>query len=162
MIYDIIKTYGKGKGEDTMWRSVKALSESLKDKLAPEDYALVERDIFMSIAGGHYDEKFAKEDVKKMYYEKDGVKHHAPYWTDEQVRKVFDSVRGELPSAYGLWDFYVALNMIKADHCLLFRHWWQGASDSEIEGKLVEATVNYFNDPDNPYGTEKIWYYLNS
>lgn len=27
--------------------------------------------------------------------------------------------------------------------------------------KLVEEAVNYLDDADNPYGTEKIWRYLN-
>ena len=162
MIYDIIKTYGKGKGEDTMRRSVKALSDSLRHKLAPEDYNLVERDIYRSMAGGHYNEQFAKEDVEKMYYEQGGVRHYAPYWTDDQISSVYNNVKSELPSGYNLWDFYVAINMIKSDCCNLYKRWWAGASEGELEQKVVEATVNYFNDPDNPYGTEKVWYYLNS
>ena len=63
-------------------------------------------------------------------------------------------MKNEIPSAYNMWDFYVALNMIKSDHCNLFRKWWNGASDSEIEKRYIEATVNYLNDEDNPLNTD--------
>ncbi len=161
MIYDIIKQYGEGKGESTMWRSVRAIDDELKDMLTPEDYCHMERVVYASIAGSHYNEEFAKQDVKKMYYNRNGMKMSAPYWSDEQVAEVYNKVKGEIPSAYNMWDWYVALNMTKADNCVLFRKWWQGASDEEVEKRIIEAAVNYLNDTDNPYGTEKIWCYLN-
>ena len=162
MIYDVIKTYGEGKGEGVMWKSVKALSRSLEKNLNKEEYDKIEREIYYSMEGGHYNEDYAHCDVKKMYYvNRNGVKMSAPYWSDEEVMKVYESVRGNIPGEYNMWDFYVALNMIKSDHCNLFREWWRGAEDSEIEKRVIEATVNYLNDEDNPYGTEKIWCYLN-
>ena len=162
MIYDIIKTYGRGKGEDVMWKSVKVLSDSLEDMLSPEDYAQIEREIYESMAGGHYNEKFAHADVSKMYYiSRNGTKMNAPYWTDEQVAEVYNNVKGDIPGAYNMWDFYVALNMTKSDNCNLFRMWWQDASDEEIEKRFVEATINYLDDADNPFGNEKIWRYIN-
>lgn len=161
MIYDIIKNYGQGKGETVMWRSVRAISDGLKDMLSPDDYNHMARVVYASINGGHYNKEFAKEDVEKMYYIRNGVKVGAPYWTDEQVMDVYGKVKGEIPGEYNMWDFYVALNMTKADNCMLFRKWWAGVSDEEIERRIVEAAVNYLNDTDNPYGTEKIWSYLN-
>lgn len=161
MIYDVIKEYGKGKGEDVMWRSVRAISDGLKDMLPTEDYERMERIVYASINGSHYNEEYAKEDVKKMYYTMNGQKVSGPYWTTEQAMQVYNKYKGEIPNAYNMWDFYVALNMTKADNCLMYRRWWQGASDEQIEQKLIEATVNYLNDADNPYGTEKIWCYLN-
>lgn len=144
-----------------MWESVRMLSETLQEKLTKEEYADVERDMYYSMVGGHYNEQYAHEDVAQMYYERDGKKWYAPYWTDQQVEQVYNNVRDKIPSEYNMWDFYVALNMVKSDNCNLFRHWWQGAEDTEIEKKVVEATVNYLDDPDNPYGTEKVWCYLN-
>ena len=161
MIYDIIKTYGQGKGEAVMWRSVRALSDGLKEMLTDEDYERMERMVYSSINGSHYNEEYAKADVSKMYYQLNGNKVGAPFWTDEQVMAVYNRVKGEIPSAYNLWDFYVALNMTKADNCVLYRRWWPNASDDELEKRIIEATVNDLNDPDNPYGTEKIWSYLN-
>lgn len=162
MIYEVIKTYGEGKGEDTMWKSVRALSRSLEKYLDKEEYKKVERDIYVSMEGGHYNEEYAHCDVKKMYYiNRNGEKMSAPYWTEEKVMQVYNNVRDEIPSAYNFWDFYVTLNMVKSDNCTLFMRWWQGATDAEREQRVVEMAVNWLDDPDNPYGTEKIWRYIN-
>ena len=162
MIYDIIKTYGKGKGEDTMWRSVKALSKTLEDNLTSDEYCKIERDIYASMVGGHYNEEYAHCDVRKMYYvNRNGMKMSAPYWTDEQVAEVYSKVKNEIPGAYNMWDFYVTLNMTKSDNCNLFMRWWQGSSDAEREQRVIEMAVNWLCDEDNPYGEEKIWRYLN-
>lgn len=162
MIYDIIKTYGKGKGEDTMWKSVKAMSETLREMLSPEDYCHLERMMYCTMAGGHYNEEYAHQDVKGMYYTtRTGEKVYAPYWTDEQVEQIYSKVRKNLPDAYNFWDWYVTLNMTKADNCNLFLRWWQGSSDEEREQRVIEMAVNWLCDDDNPYGDEKIWSYLN-
>ena len=160
MIYEVIKKYGKGKGEDTMWASVDALSRSLEKHLDKDAYKKIERDIYVSMQGCHYNEEYALCDVKKMYYvNNQGVKMNAPYWTEEQVAKVYEGAKDEIPSAYNFWDFYVTLNMVKSDNCNLFHQWWR--DEAEIEQRIVEATINWLDDPDNPYGQEKIWHYLN-
>ena len=107
-------------------------------------------------------EDFAKEDVAKMYYtDASGNKKSAPYWTDEQVREVYSAVRDRIPSDYNEWDFYVTLNMMKADNCTMLREWFPEAGADDMEGKLVEMAINWLNDGDNPYGGAKIWRYLN-
>ena len=162
MIYDIIKSYGKGKGEDTMWKSVKAMSDTLGEMLSPEDYCRLERIVYCSMVGGHYNEEYAHKDVQKMYYtSRAGDTFYGPYWTDEQVAEVYGKVKGSIPKAYNLWDFYVTLNMTKADNCNLFMRWWQGSSNEEREQRIIEMAVNWLCDEDNPYGDEKIWSYLN-
>lgn len=162
MIYDIIHTYGKGKGEDTMWKSVKTMSDTLDKMLSPEDYCRLERLVYCTMAGGHYNEEYAHKDVKNMYYVSNlGEKVYAPYWTDEQVERVYAKVRKSLPDSYNMWDFYVTLNMTKADNCNLFLRWWQGATNEEREQRIIEMAVNWLCDEDNPYGDEKIWRYLN-
>lgn len=114
------------------------------------------------MVGGHYNEEYAHCDVRKMYYvNRNGMKMSAPYWTDEQVAEVYNKVKNEIPGAYNMWDFYVTLNMTKSDNCNLFMRWWQGSSDAEREQRVVEMTVNWLCDDDNPYGDEKIWRYLN-
>ena len=35
------------------------------------------------------------------------------------------------------------------------------ATEEELLSKLVEESINYLDDADNPYGSEKIWRYLN-
>lgn len=43
----------------------------------------------------------------------------------------------------------------------MLRKWFPSATDKELEQKVVESTVNWLNDDDNPYGTAKVWGYLN-
>lgn len=31
----------------------------------------------------------------------------------------------------------------------------------EIDTKIISMAINWLNDDDNPYGTEKIWGYMN-
>jgi hypothetical protein len=51
--------------------------------------------------------------------------------------------------------------MVKSDNCNKLRSWFPDATEMELLDKLVEEALNYLDDADNPYGTEKIWKYLN-
>lgn len=160
-LYDFTKKYGEGKGESMMWKTVRVISDHV-EKMSPEAQEDLMRDLYATMAEGHYDEHFAKEDVAKMYYtDEAGEKHYAPYWTDEQVKAVYDKVKGEIPH-YNMWDFYVTLQMSKADNCPMLKKWFPNATPEEMDKYLVDMAVNWLNDDDNPYGNEKIWGYLNS
>ena len=157
-----IKKYGEGKGEAMMWKSVEIISDALDKHMDEATRTALTRRLYGEMAGGHYDEAFAKEDVKKMYYtDSDGQKKYAPYWTDEQVREVYNSVKAEVPKAYNFWDFYVALQMIKSDNCPLMRKWFPDATPEDMNKKFVDLTLNWLKDEDNPFGSEKVWGYLN-
>lgn len=161
-MYDLIKKNGAGKGEEVMWRSVALISDYMESHLAEDEKKELMRDIYALMSSGHYNEEFAKEDVEKMYYvDAEGEKHYAPYWSVAQVQKAYESVLRLIPTEYNFWDFYVALQMVKSDSCPLLHKWFPGATDTELEGKLVELAVAYLNDEDNPFGKEKVWRYLN-
>ena len=161
-LYELTKKYGSGKGEDTMWRMVKRMSDYLDENLDAEKYDKLLRDMYGEMSGGHYNEEYAKEDVEKMYYVGiDDKKYHAPYWSKSQTDAVYESVKRSIPSDYNCNDFYVALNMIKSDNCVLYRKWFRELSDADFDTKLVETTVNWLNDEDNPYGRSKVWKYIN-
>lgn len=158
----MIKKYGEGKGADMMWKSVAMISDYVDSYMDEETKHSLMRDIYGLMSSGHYNEEFAIEDVQKMYYvSPDGEKHFAPYWTPAQVKQVYESVKRSIPAEYGFWDFYVALQMMKADNCPLLRKWFPNATDAEIEAKLIELAANYLNDEDSPAGHEKVWSYLN-
>ena len=160
-LYEMIKKYGEGKGESTMWSSVCSISKAVDSSMPEEAKHSLMREVYASMSGHHYNQEFAMEDVAKMYYiGEDKKAHHAPYWTVEQVSNVFDGISGDIPD-YNFWDFYVTLQMVKADNCPLIMRWFDGLSGEEMDEKFVEMAVNWLNDPDSPNAGHKIWSYLN-
>lgn len=161
-MYEMIETYGKGRGEGKMWESVAVISDAVEKYMSSEAKHHLMREIYCVMSGGHYNEEFAKEDVAKMHY-KDmaGVTHHAPFFTYEKVSEIYEKIRERIPS-YNMWDFYVTLNMIESDYACLMKNWFPDASEEQKEKYYIELALNWLNDPDNPYGMEKIWKYLNS
>lgn len=162
-IKELIKKYGEGKGEATMWQSVEMISEWLDAKMSEEERECMERKMYALMQGRHYDEYFAKQQVGKMFFtDKQGEKHQAPYWTDDQVKQVWTAYKNKVMTDAGFWDFYVALNMTKADNCVLFRSWWPDADEALMTQRIAEATVNWLNDEDAPQGDARVWGYFNA
>ena len=52
----------------------------------------------------------------------------------------------------------VALNMIKSDNWLLLKEWFPDEKD--LQDKIIDMTINWLNDEDNPYGDSKVWGYF--
>lgn len=69
-------------------------------------------------------------------------------------------VKGDIGD-YNFYDFEVALNMIKSDYCPLLKRWFPDEDKDSHLKRLVSLTVNWLNDTDNPYGSEKVWGYFN-
>lgn len=150
MIYDLIKKYGSS--EDTM----KVLSEMLEDHLSKEEYEELSKDIYESTQGKHFDEEFAKKQISKMYYEENGVRHYAPYWEDTST--IYGASKRKLECPYNKWDWDVAMNMIKSDYYPLLKKWFPNEED--YLDKIIDLTINWLNDEDNPFGESKIWCYF--
>lgn len=126
----------------------------------------MKRKVWCIISDGHYNEEFALEDVKKMYYtDKENNKHYAPYWDFDKIKEIYTSLKGEYIKVldnYNVYDFYVTLNMIKSDNYTLYKNnRFKGYSDTELDKLFIEDALNWLDDEDNPYGTSKIWKYIN-
>ena len=161
-VYSILKEGLKGEGSNKMWCVTKVLSDAVNDYIPEKQKENLLTKVYYSVNGGHFNKDFADKANEKFYYvDSNGVKHSAPYWGEPEVRVVYESIKNKIP-AYNFYDFEVTLNMIKSDNCNKLRRWFPEASDSELMNMLVEEAVNYLDDEDNPYGTEKIWKYLNS
>jgi len=161
-LYELTRKYGEGKGEDMMWKTLAAVSEAIESSMDDNDKRRLMRHLYFLMSNGHYSEEYAICDVEKMsYFDEDGKKKYGPYWTKEQVKDVYDSIRVKIPSNYNFWDFFVTLNMIKSDNYPLLRRWFPDADESETNEHLVEMALNWLEDDDSPYGEEKIWKYLN-
>jgi hypothetical protein len=107
--------------------------------------------------GCHYNENFGEWRIKQMHYkDKAGTEHHAPHWPKDQYKTAYESVKAKLPPTYNCWDFAVTLEMLYSDDICMYRRWWPEATEEQLEGKVVEAAVNYLSDDDDP--DCKIWH----
>ena len=136
------------------------LSKALNN-LPEEDKELLTKKVYYLLNGGHYDEEFAKAAVAKMYYLDGKEKVYAPYWMQGEIEKLYDQVKNEIDD-YNLWDFYVTMNMIMSDNYPLLIKRYPESSKDEKTNIILEDSINYLNDEDNPFVTEKIWGYLNA
>lgn len=160
---DLVRKYGKGKGDDVMWKATQRISDFLEDveESHPEKYWSLIKATYKDMCGGHYNEEFGKWQISEMSFtDKQGMEHHAPRWTTPQYSETYMSVKSKIPPEYTLWDWAVALEMIYTDNYCLFKEWWPGISEQELDNKFMQSAVNWLNDKDNPYGTEKVWGYF--
>lgn len=153
----IIKKYGKN--DSSVANSMERVIHYLKENLSEEQYKQVAKDVYESLNGKHFNEEFAREQVSKMYYTYQGQAYYAPYWDEHTIDRIYTQYKRQIPSQYNYWDFYVALNMVKSDNCPLLKKWFPNEDHQE---KIVELTINWLNDTDNPYGESKVWSYFNN
>jgi hypothetical protein len=159
-LYSLIKENYNEAGEQNMWESVKILSDFIED-LDENKKQEVLMKIYGALCGNHYNESFADSQIKKMVYiDLTGKVREAPYYTKEQIKNIYEKVKDDI-RPYNMWDFAVTLNMIKSDNENMFKKWWTGISDVELQQRIIDATINWLDDGDNPYGNEKIWRYFN-
>lgn len=160
-IYNILKEGLRGEGSDKMWCTTRILSDAIEQYVPDKQKEAIKIKVYYSTNGGHFDHDFADRTISKFYFvDAQGVKHQAPYWTEPEVRAIYETIKSKIP-AYNFYDFEVTLNMVKSDNCNKLKKWFPQATDKELMDKLIEEAVNYLDDSDNPYGNEKIWKYLN-
>lgn len=160
-IYTILKEGLKGEGSDKMWCITRILSDNVEEFVPEKQKDKLMTKVYYSVNGGHFNKEFAEKAISRMYYyDRNKVKHQAPYWTESEVKEIYDGVRSRIPQ-YNIYDFEVALNMMKSDNYNKLWEWFPDYTEDEMLGKYVYETVNYLDDEDNPYGTEKVWKYIN-
>ena len=153
------KKYSSGKGEGTMWKSVEVISRAVEDVFPADKKEKLMRDVYNIISTGHYNEDFAKEDISKMFYtDSNDNKHNAPYWPEEAVKEIYDQYSDDIPD-YNFYDFLVTMNMIASDNWRMLEKWFPGVSESEMNKRIAEMSVNWLDDEDWPT-TTKIWDYV--
>lgn len=161
-LLEIFQKYGAGKDNSAMAKTTEVLSEFIKNKLTDEEYCALKKKVYASLEGGHFNKEFAEIQISKLYYKDDnGEKHYAPYWTNDEVYSVYQNYKSILGN-YNLYDFEVALNMIKSDNYMKLKKWFPNATKEDILEKIIEETLNWLEDEDNPFGKEKVWRYFNS
>ena len=145
-----------------MWSITKVISNYVDAYIPEEKKVELMKQLYYSMNGGHFNKHFAEQVISNMYFiDENGVKHPAPYWTEQEMKDVYNRVFDRIP-AYNFWDFAVTLNMVKSDNCNKLHRWFPEATKQELMEKIVDEAVNYLDDEDNPFGEEKPWRYLNS
>lgn len=91
-----------------------------------------------------------------MYYEENGIRHYAPYWDD--LSTIYNTNKRKLIFPYNKWDWEVTMNMIKSDYYPLLKRWFP--EEKDMLDKIIDLTINWLNDEDNPFGDSKIWCYF--
>ena len=110
-----------------------------------------------------YSYEYTKKDVEKMYVETSTGNLHAPFYTLEETTDVYNKLKksNDILSHYNEYDFYVTMNMIATDNHNLYKKRFPNYGKEMITELYIEDALNWLDDKDNPYGTSKIWKYLN-
>ena len=150
--------------KDNLLNIIHVLSNKVSDHLDKEEKHYLKRKIWCIISDGHYNEKYAEEDVAKMYIPTNNGNLYAPFYKLEKTTQIYNSLKksNDILSNYNEYDFYVVMNMIKSDNYNLYKKRFPGYNDDMLDELFVEDALNWLDDMDNPYGTSKIWKYLNS
>ena len=160
-LYQLIQTYGKGKGESVMWDSVQLISDKLDEILSEEDYQKLLKKVYCKMSGVHFNDMFAKQQVSNMYFtDKYDVKHQGPFISESEVTQMYEKIRSKI-SNYNIYDFYVTVQMIYSDKYNMLIEWFGDIPKDDLTNKVMSMAVNWLNDDDNPFGSEKIWGYFN-
>lgn len=163
MMYKSMMEDAKSKGiatEKVMWDSIDELEDMLctLKKEHPEMYWVFIKKTHKAIFGAHYNEDFGEWRIEQMFFkDKNGMEHKSPYWRKEDYRAVYEANKGKLKNPkYTCWDLAVTLEMLRSDNYCLYKSWWPEATDEQLNGKIIEAAINYLNDDDDMEG--KIWH----
>ena len=161
-LYELIKKYGEGRGESMMWKAVSVISDAVDSYMPEEEKNALVRKVYGEMSDGHYNEEFAREDIARMYYvAPDGEKVYAPYWGEDTLRSLYKRYKDQIPG-YNCYDWMVTMSMMKSDYCPLIMAWFPNLTDEEKNERIVQLSLNWLRDEDNPFGSSKAWGYLNS
>ena len=161
-IYSILKEGLRGEGSDKMWCITKILSDNVEEYVPEKQKEALLNRVYYSVNGGHFNKESSDRTLARLYYiDNGGIKRFAPYWADSELKPLYDGVKSKIP-AYNLYDFIVTMNMVKSDNYMKLKRWFPDDDESELVERMLDETVNWLDDEDNPFGDEKIWKYLNS
>lgn len=127
-----------------------------------DDYIKVLKCFHEHLCGPHFNDWFAKEQVKEMYHtKKTGIICKGEVYDIDYARSIFNMYVSKINRCITVWDVYVALNAQYHDHVIEYYDWFGNLSKNELDEKVVCATINFwFKDEDA--GEDKVWKYFKS
>lgn len=157
----LIAEYAEGTDITKMEQITKVISDFVESNATGSEKRALMKKVYGIVGGGHFNKYFADEQITSMYYiGSGGSNHYAPYWTEGELRAIFDEVEEKI-APYNLYDFMVVMNMVKSDQYLKLKRWFPDYSEDSIFEKIVDEAVNWLVDEDNPFGDKKAWGYFN-
>lgn len=158
-ITKLIEQYQDGATAEQMLQVTKTIGKFVAEHAEKEEADKLCLDIYGILSEGHFDECFAYDAIRRMYYEdEDGNRHCAPYFTDEEVREVFSLNKDDI-SDYTVYDLSVTMNMLRSDNNRFFEKY--AKNTAEMKEMVTCMAIEYLQDPDAPYPHSKIWHYIN-
>ncbi len=156
---ELIQKYQEGTTPEQMLEVTKTIGKFVAAHATETELCHLCKDIYGIVSDGHYDRHFADEAIGNMWYEEeDGKRHHAPFFTDEEVAEVFRLNKDDI-SDYTIYDLAVTMNMLRSDNNKFLEKY--ARSEDEKKEMVSCMAVEYLQDPDAPYPTQKIWRYIN-
>lgn len=156
---ELIQKYQKETTSEQMLEVTKVIGKFIAAHATDDDLHHLCKEIYGVISEGHFDRRFADETIREMYYEdEDGTRHYAPFFTESEVKEVFDLNKDDI-SDYTIHDLAVTMNMLRSDNNRFLEKY---AKDTSEKKEMVSyMAVEYLQDPDAPHPTSKIWGYIN-
>lgn len=151
--------------EAHMWEAVKLIDEEIlcpMMEMHPDLYWSFIRDIHEIYEGEHYDKKFAEYEVSMMEHKgTDGTVYKGAKWGLEQTTPIFAKIKSQLIKPYNEFDWFVILNSIWHDNCVMYHKWFPNDTEEQMTQHYIDSAINWLNDED--YGgktTGKVWSYF--
>lgn len=158
-LIELVQKYHEGATPAQMTAVVYAINKFLIVNSSEEQRRTLYKDIYGIVSEGHFDEHFAKDAISKMYYEDEyATKHYAPFFTEDDIKNVFEQNKDEIPD-YTIHDLAVTMNMLRSDNNRFYERY--AKDDTDRDEMVVCMAIEYLQDPDAPYPTQKIWKYIN-
>lgn len=158
---DIARLIEENQGATTeqMLQVARIFGKFVSEHASKEETDNLCMEIYGVLSDGHFDGCMAEKAIGRMYYEdEDGTRHNAPYFTDTEVREVFELNKDDI-SDYTLHDLAVTMNMLRSDNNRFLEKY--AKDTSEIKEMVSFMAIEYLQDPDSPHHTSKIWHYIN-
>ena len=156
---DFVEKYQQELTPEQMLSIAKAIGKCLSFKLSDDEVHHLCAMVYGVLSEEHFDKHFADDAIRKMWYEDaDGIKHMAPFFSDDEIREAFDKHQDDI-SDYTIHDLAVTMNLMRSDHHVMLERYSKDAD--EMKEMVVLMAIEYLQDSDCLHPNSKIWNTIN-
>lgn len=155
---ELINKYREDMTPEQMMGVAEAIGKVAASCMKKEDMHRLCAMVFAVMTEGHFDEVWADEAIVKMWYEDEEGRHAAPFFAEDEVKDAFGKRMDDV-SDYNIYDFEVAMNLIRSDfHGTIGKY---AKTEEEVVNMVADMAVEYLQDADAAFPTSKIWHEIN-